>query len=171
MIKFFFILALITGGIFAFSVLEEVHNENPKILAQLDQAWQELVNGEHNDLRNSSTVVGRGDYASTAAARPSTSGYAARSNARPDVGASRYSNNATRNNNSRYSNNNRNNTQANTLAVAYKQWRNAVTKHRNAMRASRNGGHDAACRAALQEVYTTKYRYDTLRAQAHAARR
>ncbi len=170
MIKFFFILALITGGIFAFSVLEEVHKENPEILAQLDEAWQEVINGEHDGMRNSSTVVGRGDYPIAAAPRPSTFGYAARSNARPDFGGRRYSNTPTRNNNSRYSNN-RNNTQANTLVAAYKQWRDAVRKHQTAMRASRNGGHDAACRAALQEVYTTKYRYDTLKARAYAARR
>jgi hypothetical protein len=39
------------------------------------------------------------------------------------------------------------------------------------MRASRNGGQDPACRAALQEVYNTKFRYDTLKARAYAARR
>jgi len=167
MIKFFFILALITGGIFTFSVLEEVHKENPEILAQLDEAWQELTNGEHKDLRTSTTVSGRGNYACTATPRPSTYGYAARSNPRPDFGGRRYSNNApSGNTNIRPSNNK----PTNSLVVAHNQWREAVRAYQKAMRASRNGGQDPACRAALQKVYNTKYRYDTLKAQAYRAR-
>jgi hypothetical protein len=57
------------------------------------------------------------------------------------------------------------------LATAYRLWKDAVRKYQTAMRASRNGGQDPACRAALQEVYNTKFRYDTLKARAYAARR
>jgi len=163
MIKFFLILALVTGGIFAFSVLEEVHKENPEILAQLDQAWREIINGEHNDLRPGGGSTGAGPVC-VAASRPNTFGYAARSNLRPDFGGRRYSNNAsTQNNNIRFNGNNN----ANDLAAAYKQWRDAVRKHQKAMQASGNGGQDPACRAALQKVWSTKHRYDTLKAQAY----
>jgi hypothetical protein len=165
MIKTIITIALIAGGVFAFNVLQQIHEDNPRILDELDQAWEEVTSGNSSGAFEYSNQVRtpprRLNFSSSAYVRdPSI-----RSNAKPDVGAQPWRPNR----NTQPARYNRN--QTDDLATAYKLWRTAVMEYQAAMRASRNGGHDAACRAALQEVYTTKYHYDTLKARAHAASR
>ncbi len=169
MIKLIFTIALIAGGVFAFNVLEQIHEENPEILAQLDQVWGEVTSGNFSGASSNTVSPGRdvrgSGPVSVAASRPNTFGYAARSTARPDFGGRRPAPNI----NSlpeRYRRN-----QTNDLATAYKQWRQAVEHHQKVMRASRNGGQGPEVRAALQRVFDTKFRLDTLKRQAHQARR
>jgi len=164
MIKAIFTILLIAGGVFAFNVLQQIHEDNPRILDELNQTWEEVTSGNSSGASEpfyqATTPPRRLNFSSSAYVRdPSI-----RSKAKPDVGARPWRSNR----NTQPARYNRN--QADDLATAYKLWRTAVMEYQAAMRASRNGGHDAACRAALQEVYTTKYHYDTLKARAHAAR-
>jgi hypothetical protein len=169
MIKAILTIALIAGGVFAFNVLQQIHKDNPEILAELNQTWQEVVSsGNHAGASSTSNQIiqgGRGDCPSIAAIRPGANVSGRRNTGRPDVGARPYRPNVntlpTRHNNN----------QTNDLATAWKQWRQAVVNHQAAMRANRNGGQGNEVRAALQKVYNTKFRYDTLKARAHQARR
>jgi hypothetical protein len=62
MIKLFFIIALVTGGVFTYNVLEDISNENS--------------NNNHN-----------GNFESTAAARPGTMTYGTKNTNQVDAGA------------------------------------------------------------------------------------
>jgi hypothetical protein len=157
MIKFFFIIALVTGGVFAFNVLEEIHNENPEILAELNEAWQEVTNGDHEGSFRSTNASGRNDFASTAAARPNTMKYAVKNANQVDVGAARPN---TWNNNRR--------SDTNDLATARRNWQNAV---RSLNRIIATRGSRAQGQAAYQEVQRTKRIYNNILARSSAARR
>jgi hypothetical protein len=156
MIKAFFIIALIAGGIFTFNVLEEIHKENPEILAELDQAWQEVTNGEHDREYRSTNLSGRNNFASTAAARPGTTTYRTRNANQVDVGAAR----------TRSWNNPRSAT--NDLATARNNWHNAIRNYNNIVAAR---GSNYRRQIAHQEVQRTKRIYDNIIARSHAARR
>jgi len=155
MIKLFFIIALVTGGVFAFNVLEEIDQE----------ASQEVTNGSHNgsfqstNPNNSNSSNSSSGFSSTAAARPGTMTYASKNTNQVDAGAA----------NTGWNNNKRNDT--NDLATARNQWHNALRNFNRIEAANRTGGPTAQGRRAYQEVQRTKRIYDNIVARSYNARR